>query len=444
MLVLNLSFTDRAQSDIYASVLSNITFTPYSYHSLRFQDLRHLYDTRRLATSYNKKRKYWFTCGLVYVRNTKKVGICVSMKSLHFPEPCQNPIKRGDGTYECRGIQRVTLVSKKPFCCHRWILSGDKCATCEQAESNGDQRSWCNKSSSNCKKCEGRIFCKNSKMKKNSVARNLYKHRCCWGGSSCAKASTCTATNHWCSMTKGRCSTHCENGRLCPKNAVPRKVPTNTRVLVPATSRSTALTGASILLGPAPVPEPQNRIHATRTASNDLETKSSIFFRADSNPSTVSTDDFFMRITPVMPTGQRQVCSSSILAPGGCQGLCWYVSAHFKHQKITSFPATSIDSNSHLLSHLTRLSCHAGFATRRCEKSQRQPVPQYRILQNAWFAVLLNQPDRKEVCTALAGDREIYCSLAKLFLPEKAGKITIPARRWCGHRPSWRRSFCAG
>lgn len=311
----------------FVSDRSDWTLHPPHNTGLHFQDLRVSYEHHRLATSFNKEKKYWFTCGLLYVRDTQKVGMCFSLKSLNFPEPCENPVKKTDGAYECE-VRRVTLVTDKPFCCHLWIRAEDKCASCTAAESNGDQRSWCNQSAGNCATCQGRQFCNSSKPKVNSDAGTLYKNRCCWGTSpsiSCRQANTCTAPDHWCSLSQSRCEKLCERGSFCSENAVPKNVKTNVRMLASSASHSASMAGENIAINDAPV-SPKHLILSTPTSEDGIETKSSVYFQADKSTTTVSADSFFMRIIPVMPTGDPDVCRKQALADGGCQPLCWYVS----------------------------------------------------------------------------------------------------------------------
>lgn len=255
--------------------------------------------------------------------------MCVSFKALNFPEPCQNPVHKSDGAFECPYISRVTMHTKRPFCCFTHIFNQDKCGSCTAAATIGDPRNNCNKSSQKCMKCGGSpTFCQNSTPKKDSPAWNLYKNRCCSGGS-CGSAKSCTAPNHWCSHLKSRCtsSRKCRgSGHLyCNKNAVPRLVKMTTRLAAPANSRSTAISSASLAVDAAHVSS-RNLNPAAPTVADDLETKSSIFFSTkDSSPDTVTADKFFMRITPVMPTGDSRACRERALSAGGCQPLCWYV-----------------------------------------------------------------------------------------------------------------------
>lgn len=64
---------------------------------------------------------------------------------------------------------------------------------------------------------------------------------------------------------------------------------------------------------------------ATARAVEDLQTKSSIYFKPDSEPGSVQESEFFMRITPVWAGVTTRVCMEQEQRYNLCYSICWYV-----------------------------------------------------------------------------------------------------------------------
>lgn len=336
-------------------------FPDLEYHQawsrLRW-DLRNLFDERKLATSYNsnKDSKEWFTCGLIHVRSSPKVGFCVSFKALHFPPPCSDPVKMKSGLWTCPNGAKTTLYNVwNSFCCHSWLLEEDRCGSCTDAESNGDPRNWCNWNAENCFHCTGRSNPKHGcEKEKPTVAQHCLGTNdktssvspspspviapegsdmvCCWGGDTCGAATSC-GHNGYCDASEERCHGDCA-GKFCLRNSVPiaslklqdlsRQQSAHLQKKTERLSRRIERTGSVDKHNTTePTPRKKMASRTTRSGETQLPQKESIFLETqDATPTEVSSGSFFMHITPVMPTGETGMCAHDDIRLSGCYTLC--------------------------------------------------------------------------------------------------------------------------